>query len=311
MAKTFVVVGQDKNLRSADGVSWTQFDIIYESVSSRRVIWDGSRFISAGFAGDLHSSTDGITWTDHQAGASGAWGQNTNGLVYAESLGLYITVGEAWDALTSPDLGVWTLRHSIVTSAFQRALAWSPDLTMAVFGDTNGRLFSSPDAITWTERRATGIKLSVNKGIWCSDLAKFFLVGNGGQLDTSSNGTTWTTTTITPFGTDDIWAIAWSPTLSLLVAGGVNGKIATSPDGTTWTSRTSPFGTSRISDGAWSPDLGLFVLVDGTDGDVATSTDGITWTDQSSPATVGMNSVAWGGTGSSRGLVVGSMSLGF
>jgi len=66
-------------------------------------------------------------------------------------------------------------------------------------------------------------------------------VGDDGKIATSTNGTSWTAVTNSPFGTNDIDAIAYGNNKFFA---GSSGKMAYSTNGTSWTAVSyNPFGT--------------------------------------------------------------------
>jgi hypothetical protein len=121
---------------------------------------------------------------------------------------------------------------------------------------------------------------------------KFVAVGNAGKMAYSSDGVTWTAVTNSPFGTDDIEAIAWGN--GKFVAGSWRGQMAYSSDGITWTAvaddvikfyyPTKATDPEFEMDGIYSAMIlaiaygnGKFV-VSTWSGKTAVSSDGVTWT---------------------------------
>lgn len=177
---------------------------------------------------------------------SGSWttrtpaaGSTLTDVVWADSLSLFVAVGESGTIMTSPDGTTWTVRTSTFGSSHIYSVAWSEDDTLLVAVGASGKIETSPDGITWTARTSAGsvtffnVTRSESQNLWCA-------VGASGTIETSPDGITWSARTAAGAYAATFSAVTYTPALDLFVASGAGPEIQTSPDGTTWTSQTLP-----------------------------------------------------------------------
>lgn len=274
-----------------------------------------------------------FTATDWLAATSSALTSRWNDVLWVETLGLFVTVGDGAGVMTSPDGFTWTSRTPSSVSGWN-AIAWAQSLTLLVVVSTNGLVMSSPDGITWTARTAATADPWWDIA-WSPALSLFAATAISGtfRVMTSPDGINWTSRTAAAALS---WqSVAWSPSLALFAAASgdaVTNTVMTSPDGITWTRRTTAGAITTI---AWasgpalfvgmatsapmtSPDginwtvrtgamptnnwfgltdaseLGLLVATsDGASNNIATSSDGIVWTAAQPPASASWRAIAW------------------
>lgn len=101
----FVMVADEPlAISSTDGINWTSSYISTSSyVVPSRIIFDGTKFVSAGWYGnagnDIYTSTDGVSWTLSKTGQNGDWGA----LAYGD--GKYVALaGDAFADVNPPSL---------------------------------------------------------------------------------------------------------------------------------------------------------------------------------------------------------------
>lgn len=268
------------------------------STNWTRVLWvsELALFVAIQQSGAA-TSPDGVTWTARTTPTSGG---TYDGLAWAPSLGLLVTVANTGVIATSPDGVTWTSQTPPTGSPALAAVAWSPSLNLFAAVGTNV-VATSPDGITWTLRTAASSS-GWSDVVWADTLGLFVACQPGGGtacIMTSPDGITWTLQT-TPGGAVLI-RLAWSHELNLLAAvGGFStpaGYVQTSADGITWTNRTAA-NNNNWRPVTWVKELGVFVAasIDGaavTGRRVMTSPDGITWTDWATPTAGLWQSVTW------------------
>ena len=203
---------------------------------------------------------------------------------FADSLGLFVSVGSKGIIYTSTNGSSWKKRESPVTTNLYAAY-WNGSMFVVV--GANGVILTSTDGITWT-LQTSGVSSSLYAVAWNGSM--FVVVGTGGLILTSSDGVTWITRTSGT--TANLRDIVW--TGSQFVAIGDGGVILYSADGINWTLGNigAPAGTVFF-DILWNGSM--FVAV-GTGGAIYTSIDGITWIQRSSGVTSTLYSVIWDGT---------------
>lgn len=102
----------------------------------------GTVAVIVGAAGNISSSTDGITWTARTSGTANA----LNAVMWFSSK--FVAVGAAGTLVTSTDGTTWTVQTAIAALTFQcLAMTSATGTIMAI--DTLGAIYTSTDGITW------------------------------------------------------------------------------------------------------------------------------------------------------------------
>jgi photosystem II stability/assembly factor-like uncharacterized protein len=221
--------------------------------------------------------------------AHGAWswaspqpqGNILDGVVWAESPGEFVAVGQAGMVLTSLSgaAGSWQIHNSGTTAWFQD-IVWTGSELLAV--GTAGTVATSTDGRAWTLQTIAGgasLYAVIQAG------PQFVVVGSGGTILTSPDGRQWTQR--------DSGSTAWLNDVdwsgSAFVAVGSGGTILRSTDALTWTA--VPSGSTASLEGvAWNGQL--FAVV-GEHGAVLTSGDGITWTARDAGTAESLRKLRW------------------
>jgi hypothetical protein len=197
----FVLLGNNNNYVSTDGVNWTPFP--------NKVIVESSKLIySNGVFADFHatqfaSSQDGVNWQTQDDGlidysGTGEFFPNigVTGAVYGD--GMYVAVGDYYTntpttppegnpvVITSRDAVKWTMT-SLNESCHLESIAFGNGAFVAT--GANGGILTSPDGINWTEL-LTGAKAAYGLVSFCNN--EFVALGDGGTISTSPNGVNWT-----------------------------------------------------------------------------------------------------------------------
>ena len=149
---------------------------------------------------------------------------NLVSVIYSESLGLFVAVGNGGTIITSSDGITWSVQTSGVSRSLY-SVTYSESLGLFVAVGNRGPIITSSD---------------------------------GGTIITSSDGITWNVQT-SPASIVSL-SVIYSESLGLFVAVGFNGAIITSSDGITWNVQTSKVSTNLVSV-TYSEHLGLFVAV--------------------------------------------------
>jgi hypothetical protein len=120
------------------------------------VIWDGTRYVTAGVSGEICSSPDGAAWSCSTVAALGS--TYPSRMVYTGStyviVGLYSSKGLV---ATSPDLATWTIQPSAAaaTSSDIMSVAYANGLLVA---GTQGSTIAPSDLITSSDQGVTWMK---------------------------------------------------------------------------------------------------------------------------------------------------------
>lgn len=214
----------------------------------------------------------GIDWANESVG--GGYTGSLNGAVWAEEIGLWVTVGATGGIQTSPDGGTWTKRMADAGYAGDfEAVTWNGSIFVAV--GTSGEIQTSPDGVTWTHRSSTtGV---IFRGVAYA-AGQFIAVGehSGPVIRTSPDGITWTAQSAAVGFNGSFYCVAFGGAQWLI--GGSGGELETSPDGITWTTQAAAGGYSGIFTGlVYSQALGRWIAV-GDSNEIETSPDAVTWT---------------------------------
>lgn len=262
------------------------------AVNLQDVVYTGTLYVAVGES--IFTSTDGVAWTERQAGVS----RVLNDVTW--SGGRLVAVGDGAAVLTSPDGTSWTLQP--VPAAVEpvlRGVAGSGSRYVAVGSqwDTSALAYrelilSSTDGVTWSQA-AQSWSMDLHEVLWSG--TKFVAVGTqlGGPnaeaaVLVSADGLNWTKHLVGDLSV--LHEIAWNG--SHFVATGYPGA-ARSPDAIAWT-RVGQ-GTVSGTAIAWS---GQRFLTCGTTY-CQSSTDGAQWQTTAAPlpgSMVQAKGLAWGGT---------------
>ncbi len=185
---------------SADGENWTARTSLFNPLNHELndVFWGDHKFVTVGNAGDIYSSGDGITWTKENSGTS----NNLNGVVYNNTIGKYVAVGNNGTIITSSTGtgGSWTVQTSTTHSTLN-SVTWGNDKYFAA-GD-NATLIYSTDGVTWQQINLSDqIKLKIGDAsiekISCANGIFIATVdpdvksnGKSMLLQSNDNGVTW------------------------------------------------------------------------------------------------------------------------
>ena len=220
------------------------------------VTFGNGLFVTVGAAGNIQTSTDGMSWVSR-------YNVLNDGLYdIAYGGGQFVAVGSIGFFVRSTDGLTWTSVNSGSNSSYRGVVHANGQFVAAGAGGGGGSIGTSPDGLTWTNIDVGGSFLnSVAYGN-----GAYVAGGNGGAAFRSTNGTTWTV--IPSFTGSDINHLTFGN--GQFVTVGEDGKIFTSSDGLTWTARISNsdgFTLNGITHGN-----GLFVAV-GQGATIITSPD--------------------------------------
>jgi len=271
----------------------------------RRVRWSGTLFVTVGDG--IHTSPDGVTWTERTAGVPA----RLNDVTWTGSG--FVAVGDGGAIVTSTDGQAWTPRSMpVVNQPALYGVAASPTRLVAVgtqwdngISDIAGLIITSGDGgASW--QAVPGLRRAALYAVIWAD-GQFVAVGS--TLDrstaqatafTSTDGLAWTQRNLDTLVMTTLQDVAWGG--GRYVAVGYGGA-ATSTDGISW----QPTGSGQmVSDTviAWS---GQRFLTCGTIYCLS-STDGLQW--QGGAPLPGLGSTAYGlAWNGSRWVAVGSQSF--
>lgn len=259
---------QDASTINATALSYVSVDFTLTDIQDGCITFGGveagptKTIIAVGDAGNVVTSTDGITWTAQSVGTT----NQLNGVAF-DGIVNWVVVGAAGSIYLSTDTVTWAKQTSPTTGTYQ-AVCYGNGLWVAV--DGNGNIVTSPDAINWTKQfTGTSSLFGVTYGN-----GTYVAVGGAGRLYSSPNGTTWTLRT-NPYGSTYAFrGVVYGGTI--FVATGSNGKIIASGDGATWVTRSN--GDTITSNGvAYSGSVWTSALSTNSPGKVDKSTNSTTW----------------------------------
>lgn len=325
----FLVSGSKGEI-STDGTTWS---FLNRSQGIGSVGWapELGQILSATLAnsGRFATSTDGVTWIQHDSNLTGAPNQVVKP-VWSGSM--WLVGGPSGQFTRSFDGFNWQRIVSAFSPVTIGAYCWNSDTGIWLAVDDNARVGTSSDGINWTLNGAmlqhfdnfppAERPLQPFSAVWVHELGIYVVVGAGGSnwpnVYTSPDGLNWTERP-TP---DDVnirnaRQVIWVKEMGLLVttldAGQFTGPftppaVATSPDGANWTTHSigfsaGSFGTTGCYDVAWSPSLHMAVCVGGgfvgasvPTPQVAYSNDLLNWTLGTivSEANPFNNDISWG-----------------
>ncbi|MTD34116.1 hypothetical protein GKE73_16995 [Paludibacterium sp. dN 18-1] len=181
-----------------------------------------------------YTSTDGLTWTKRNMGASVSW----TAVAYGNGVFVAIASGTTTMA-TSPDGINWTT-HVMPVSTSWKLLAFGNGVFVAMANNTSIAA-TSPDGVTWTQRAIAG---SANWYAMTYGNGLFVAVTFGNLVSaTSPDGVTWTLGSKLPLSGN------WSGIAcgnGVFVATGSVG-MAISTDGINWTGFPTPYMSSAYT----------------------------------------------------------------
>ena len=253
-------------------------------VNYGRTAWNGAIYCSFGSATTkCHTSPDGITWTEHDLGATyTCWSLIAVGNVFYAACSFYI--------LRSEDGIAWT-QVTPYRPHYYTAIAWSGSKFL-VAADSQPWL-SSTDGITWVQQTAPGTVLGLGAGsygrtlAWNGSVFVTMTKFGGLRILTSPDGDSWTHTfTAGGGGWEEIAVLGTRFCLTS------NGQylVLVSDDGVVWDMYAMP---SNHVNSICAGD-GLFFCTD--QGQYHISADGINWDSYSFPyAGVTYGGAAWNG----------------
>lgn len=260
------------------GASWT---LRNSGISGGKdlysVAWTGSLFVAVGSAGNLMTSSNGISWTPNQLFGSPLWS-----VIWTGSQ--IIVVGANGTIVTSPNGTTWTSRSTQTANALY-SVTWAGNQLVAVGGGSGGisTILTSPDGVTWTPQ-VSGTSNGLTDVIWAGN--QLVALGSSGTILTSPNGVTWTSRNSGT--TTGLSSVAWTGNRLVVMGSGI---VLISSDGVVWSRQTSDL--PLLFSATWS---GTQLVAVGNSGIVLTSPDGLTWTERTSAAYEHLYSVIKAGT---------------
>lgn len=209
--------------RSTDGINWTSISAGASSTSGYigTVIHDGTRFIIAPDASELHYSQDGVNWTQVNQSFSI---NDTHALTYGG--GIYVVYANSdifINTTTDLDNNNWTMVLENIESEILKYLNG-----VFISGGRDGELYTSTDGTNWTARDSktttTILSCAYGNGV-------YVLGGQAGYIATSPDAITWTVRE-NDLTTEDIAALIHDGTK--FIASVKSGELYISLDGIKW-----------------------------------------------------------------------------
>jgi hypothetical protein len=180
----YVAVGSGASyaLVSADGLSWSNVPHP-SSTELHGVVWTGTRFIAVGDSGTVHTSPDGLSWSEAPT-TVGANGTMRSVTCRADRC---VAVGTGCRAMISEDGGLsWPILSDLIGDCSRvRGVADTGSSFVAV-GYPN-KIYTSPDGLEWIEQ-VSGASGSLWDIAWIG--GRLVAVGYGGALE-SPDGLSW------------------------------------------------------------------------------------------------------------------------
>ncbi len=227
------------------------------------LIWDGSRFWSAGSGGSLAVSGDGSQWRARVSA--------TDSHLYAmarDNQGRLIAVGQAGAMVTDGGVGIWAPLRAM-TSADLRAIGTDGDAFVAVGDD--GVLLYSADGHVWNRQALPAVAAQTRLRTVAWQAGLWLAAGDGGTILSSSDGQQWQI--VNNPSAVSIFALSWWPARSLWLAAAAGGTVLTSPDGQQWNAISAGVTTDLLA----VTIAGNEAFVAGRQGAVSHSADGQNW----------------------------------
>jgi len=256
----FVVpTGSEDIWWTTDPNTWTLNSLGALGSGLNEVIWDGTRFVVAGYNGNLRYATD----------PSGAWTSNTQGSSAFEGIGFgngyYVACGQA---------GLIRYRATDPTGVFTANNQGSADLLDVEYangywvavGVTGTLIYRATDPTgAWTSNAqgtSTLYAVAYGNGFWVA-------VGDSGTVYYKATNPTGAWTSNTTSGGEHLFGVSYSN--GWWVAVGASGVVYTTTDPTgTWTKNTSSPATQALVGAANGNSIWVMI---GVGGDPAIYTD--------------------------------------
>ena len=263
--------------------------------------WNGVIFLGCGKGGLIYSSPDGISWDARSSGfaedfSAVIWdGVRFVAAGYARSR---FGDGVIW---TSADGAVWEEVFR-AQNRFFLSVAFSGSSFVAVGGrdtpdGTEDEIYYSKDALSWQEAQAGVYGSNITGVMW--DGARFVAVNSAGAVYSSEDGASWqaiASKVIEGGGFNGRIMKSEGKYIAFSYCLGANGGIYTSLDAVNWHAAYIDQATYLFSDGAWDGER--FIAIGGKFGGgvMAESSDLETWKSATfGDATPNFWSAAWGG----------------
>lgn len=267
--------------RVADGV------LPDELAAANAIGSDGAQFVLITNDNRLHTSDDGLAWTERlvQSGINGVYNLKWTGLEFVGMRGRSVMLspdGITWsDETPNPDFNVvgmaWDGTQTVAAGNFANALnlsvrpdggQWSEvdydspaalqdvlwDGTQFVAGGSGGLILTSPDAVNWTER---DLETTVAVGHIATD-GILIMAMSGSTPYMSTDGVTWVEGNYPGVSVSEL---IWD---GQFIAGGIDfgtslAAVSVSDDGISWEMRTVDVLDSRVIELASNGDRVLAV----------------------------------------------------
>ena len=138
-------ITQSVVLRSVNGTVWNNVTPSGSAETMYGVTSGNNIIVIVGDNGTIFTSVNGSNWVDTSTGSD-----NLRDVVYSDSLGLFVAVGQSGSVLTSSDDGAtWTSQTSTTTENLN-GIIWNSDAEEFIITGENNVVLQSSDGITWT-----------------------------------------------------------------------------------------------------------------------------------------------------------------
>ncbi len=213
-------------LSSTDGINWTSSATPFQT--GYGLAYGSGKFVVATDSSTAYYSTNGVTWTSVQLGASGNWQKieyvNDRFIVLdvnSSSSGRYSLDGVSWSGFNLPSSQTWS------------SVAYGDGKFVAVSTSSANGAYST-DGITWVSSSLPSAVFSVAYGN-----GKFVAVGQGTAAAYSADGINWTASTLPPEAiespSNSFWLSVTYANNKFVAVGQLSAISAYSTDGITWT----------------------------------------------------------------------------
>lgn len=263
--------------------SASEWAIASQAYSLIKVIWAKDKFIGLGITGDILTSPDGFTWTNHNTGSTASFA----GLCWSGSQ--LVVVGADGAVITSVDGITWANKSLNLPGIHFNTVVWSGNKYIAAGEDFNNHkavIASSSDGNSWMMNSYAIAGGRINAIAWSGN--QFMAVGQlsgAPMLLSSLNGIDWTNKSSLITGGTELNDIIWTGTKFATVGFGLT---ATSADGNGWNINANiNWGPGSV---VWSGNRFVAAGITG----IFTSADGVSWNkvyDSAYP----LRSIAWSG----------------
>lgn len=250
-------------ISSTDGITWSQS---YQPINAswQGVAWNGTKYCSvSAFSGIASTSTDGVSWVEHDSGLGFAAG------IAAKNGGNFVGISTLFPPLVrySSDGISWATGD--LPSGHWGHIAYSstPNRFVVVSGVAGENSYYSSTGATWTiNTLPTGIRF----GLCTSNTTFFTPTYNSSVGHISTDGITWSQVTLPE--TRNWSDCCWTGTHFLVLSEDPETTtsvqyVATSTDGITWTETALPLPTFGITLNGYTTIAGntsiIVVLADG------------------------------------------------